>query len=780
MKPPSWRLDFGCRGPLCKHIGPGGGGCLGICNLFKCHIGCRKKGGGDISDDDLPPPDPEDPEVPRNTTGAPPPTPGPSTEGPEISRNATSAPQTTAITSTEVGTTTELTSSGSGSGRECETIEATQVTELCNVITQLMGKRDGSTLSAPRTTCTSTRRHVTFGCEVTPGTTTILDSCTMTQTATDFTKFCTVSISAGLTHTPCTKTVSTVVQGCLVTATTTSVIDNACKAKVTFAPDDPQGEFGFIPANNANDTCPFFPGLNVTALDDQGSDGQEQNDTCQMPNGTRTSIDDDQGDGEVAQSCGASNGTMADGPSCPTSNATLVQGPDGAEDGIESTNGSCSLNNTISIEPDGALDNDTAPSCSISPEVDNEQGEDGEGGHEQSCPVVPDGMIISPLADLGDYAPTNGSCPLLDGRFPISWLDEQGDDWITTGGSCPVPNITIEPLPDDPEESGDSSPVRSSDWSSLLSDVSQMASSACQPPQISGLGSCSLVFAENAVPEDMEAVGRLQTMDPASALTHITALTATSGLSTYPWSCSCAFQTSGKPVVNVVTVCSTLMCPNFASEIDITLTTTRNTDPLFTFTVPKETSTEHSTSECEEPYDPQLGQCTLMTVGTWEGVRAHTTLPNYCVCADQGTSTVDLTKGCDGTLVCPNQRDLVTGPASGILLPETACLTQLPSLSFFRSCGLTMEHGEIFCACNGNDKEASIWTVEAITRPEKCRGYLCPNSMPFKMETFDRHINEAQQAPAVTRVDSLVTITTDATPGSIPTAAKHTRATERP
>lgn len=564
------------------------------------------------------------------------------------------------------------------------------------------------------------------------------------------------------------------------TATTTSLIDNACQAKVTLAPDDPQGEFGFLPVNNATQTCPFFPGLNVTALDDQGSDGQKQNDTCQMPNGTRTSIDDDQGDGEPAQSCGASNGTMVDGLSCPASNATVIQGPDGAEDGIEYGNGSCPLNNTISIEPDGALDDDTAPSCGSTLEVDNEQGEDGERGHEQSCPVIPDGMILSPLADLGDYAPINGSCPLLDSRYPISWLDEQGDDWTATGGSCPVPNITIEPLPDDPEESGVGSPVQSSDWGSVLSEVSQMHSSACEPPQVPGLGSCSLVLAEKMVLADMEALRRLQTMDPASALTHITALTATSDRSTYPWSCSCAFQTSGQPVVNVITVCSTRMCPNFASEIDITLTTTRNTDPLFTFTDPKETVMPHSTSKCEEPYDPQLGQCTFMTVGTWEGVRAHTTLPNYCVCADQGTSTVGLTKGCDGTLVCPNQKDLVTGPASGILLPETACLTQLPSLSFFHSCGLTMEHGKIFCACNEGDKEASIWTVEAITRPEKCGGYLCPNSMPFKLETFDRHMNEVQRAPAVTGVDSPMAITTEATPGSKPTAARPTSATEMP
>lgn len=57
IKLPKWKLDLSCRGPLCKHIGPRRG-CLGICDLFKCHVGCGKKGGGDISKTDKPKPDP--------------------------------------------------------------------------------------------------------------------------------------------------------------------------------------------------------------------------------------------------------------------------------------------------------------------------------------------------------------------------------------------------------------------------------------------------------------------------------------------------------------------------------------------------------------------------------------------------------------------------------------------------------------------------------------------------------------------------------------------------
>lgn len=340
---------------------------------------------------------------------------------------------------------------------------ATQVTAMCNIFTEVVGINMGNdtTLSAPQTTCTSTKRRITQGCEVTGTTTTVFDSCTKTQTATEITKFCTESISAGVTYTPCTRTASTVFEGCSVTATTTSVIDDVCQAQVTLAPDDPQGEFGTLPANSSNETCPYFPGVKVTVLDDQGADGQS-NDTCPMPNGTRTSFDDDQGDDEPKSSCNLNNSTTLDSaPSCPLSNATLIQGPDGAEDG--NVTASCPINSTIVYEPDGALDSDSAPLCNITSsdfnmtmeqelgqgedglksnqscpmkgnstlEVDNDQGEDGPPTEEDSCPIIPDGIVLSPLADLGDYASNNETdeCPALDGRFPISWMDEQGDDY---------------------------------------------------------------------------------------------------------------------------------------------------------------------------------------------------------------------------------------------------------------------------------------------------------------------------------------------------------------
>lgn len=467
MDPFEWRLDLGCSGPLCDAIKPKGGGCHGLlCDIFKCHIGCDGgKGGGGGG---KPPPPPEDDDEPDPPDDDDEPNPPEDDDEPTKQTDKPWRPSVTPVTE-------EPTKSSSES--ECETtMTATDVTAFCNVVTQFGNFGNTSSFAAPQTTCTSTKKRVTEGCTVKATTTSVFDSCSKTQTATDVTKFCTESVSGGVTYTPCTKTASTVFEGCSVTATTTSVVDEACQAMVTLAPDDPQGEFGSL---QKNDTCPFYPGVEISPLDDQGQDGQKENDTCPLFNGTRPSIDDDQGD-DGTMSCKAKNGTSTGsgkGGSCPATMANLVQGPDGAEDGSES----CPMNNTITYEPEGDLEGDDAPSCNASMssmnvtldmdlsqgedgvapqscsldsnstlEVDNEQGEDGpsEGG----CPVPPAGMIISPLADQGDYAPMNDSCPMLDPRFPISPMDEQGDDPRPKVSACPIPNITIEELPDDPAE----------------------------------------------------------------------------------------------------------------------------------------------------------------------------------------------------------------------------------------------------------------------------------------------------------------------------------------
>jgi hypothetical protein len=681
---------------------------------------------------------------------------------------------------------------------------------MCQIFTEMVGINMGndSAASAPRTTCTSTKRRITQGCEVTAATTTLFDSCTRNQTATDFTKYCTESVSPGVTYTPCTKTVSTVFEGCSVTATTTSVIDDVCQTQVTLAPDDPQGEFGTLPANASNETCPYFPGVNITVLDDQGSDGQKQNDTCPMPNGTRTSFDDDQGDDEPRQTCKLGNGTTIDGttaPSCPLNNATLIQGPDGAEDG--NVTASCPLNNTIDLEPDGALDGDSAPACNLTLgmnmtmeqdlgqgedglrsnlscpiggnstlEVDNEQGEDSQSAQDDLCPVIPNGVILSPLADLGDYASVNeSSCPVLDSRYPISWLDEQGDDW--------QPEID------------------------------------CNPPSVEKLGRCALVLPK------MKARRDQLTIDVSQDLRENVMLT---GRDVTSWSCSCADQTAGQ-VVTAITKCGTAMCPNWQTTSTRT-TTEIDTNPLFTFTDPTlpppsltmrparcsciypegdvnskgpcEIAPSCADSDCAWPTNTNLGRCTLMPVQTLsldpgapgrisnQGMKLEP-YPDidYCRCQGQGTTMIEAMPNCDGSsCICINQNNLVLSTWDAASMSD--CPTELPRLPFFEACGLTTFKSKVtsqdfllfdnvqtvtwtICTCNKvteTGKDDSTYVISTVARG--CDGgYMCHNSVGFVAGKPKAHKRLLEQASTATVASPLLAVTTDATPGSVPMAA---------
>ena len=478
LPPFKWSLDLGCNGAICDILKPKGGGCLGLlCDLFKCHVGCDGGGGGggkeDGPDEDEPDEDEPDEDEPDEDK--------PEEDKPEEDKPDEDKPEEDKPDEDKPDKEPEDKQSSSQS--ECETKTATHITAFCNVFTQVAGSANGS--SAPRTTCTSTKEQVTQGCSVRGSTTSKFDSCSQTQTATDFTKYCTESVSGGKTYTPCTKTVSTVFEGCSVNATTTSVIDEVCQAMVTFAPDDPQGEFGSLPQN---DTCPFSPGVNVSPSDDQGQDGEKSNGTCAAWNGTRSSFDDDQGSDEPKK-CTLKNGIIHGntGGSCPISNATLIQGPDGAEDGSES----CEMSNDTMVLELGFLDqgqdgflNQSCPiGTNLTMIADAEQGEDGSAEH--SCPVIPEGFIITPLADQGTYESTNASCPLLDPKFPVLPMDEQSDDWDLQVNACLAPNITIEELPDDPPEQTSSKTTKA-----------VTSKNTCAPPTSSGLGKCSVVTPE--------------------------------------------------------------------------------------------------------------------------------------------------------------------------------------------------------------------------------------------------------------------------------------------
>lgn len=713
---------------------------------------------------------------------------------------------------------------------------ATQVTAMCNIFTEVVGINMGNdtTLSAPQTTCTSTKRRTTRGCEVTGTTATMFESCTRKQTVTEITKFCTESVSAGVTYTPCTKTATTVFEGCSVTATTTSVIDDVCQAQVTLAPDDPQGEFGMLPGNTSNATCPYFPGVNVTVLDDQGADGQS-NATCPIPNGTRSSFDDDQGDDEPKSSCKLNDGTTLDSgsaPSCPFSNATLIQGPDGAEDG--NMTASCPVNSTMVYEPDGALDSESAPSCNATfgfnmtmeqelgqgenglksnqscplgnstLEVDNEQGEDRQPTEEGSCPVIPDGIILSPLADLGDYAPANeSSCPALDSRFPISWLDEQGDDWEPPPAisTCLVPSIAIEAPTDNPAGS-----LSSSTQSKTTSKAD------CHYPKVESLGSCTLV----------NVIEKTTKNAPATSSS---------------WSRTCVSQTPGQSV-KAITRCDTPVCPNWQASTTLT-TASVNTEPLFTFVDPSlsplpsqpvqlsslaparcsctitavsgdRTCIRPKTcpnSDCMWPRNTNMGRCEYVAASTLNlvDIPANTPLApvdtsihgslepypdiDYRVCGGQGSTMIDAMPGCNTDRICPNQVGFVTQTWPAVTAADCRKTCGLPRLPWLESCNLatgtfttTIDGDRLssrvtFCTCNKVSEtghKASSYVISTVSR--ECNGiYMCHNSFGFVEGKPKAHKRIERATTATTAAGPLLAVTTDATPGSAPpTAAEPT------
>lgn len=732
---------MGCSGPLCDAIKPKGGGCFGpFCDLDVCLIGCGKGGGGGGGGGKKPPGKPDPPENEDDPTGPPSPPDGPDPPEDEdkptkLTADPFAKPTAKPTQSASKKSTSQVVSEG-----ECETKKtATEVTEYCNVVTQFANFGSTSSVAAPRTTCTSTKIRVTHGCEVTATTTSKFNNCSKTQTATGFTKFCTESVSGGVTYTPCTKTISTVFEGCSVTATTTSVVDEACQAMVTLAPDDPQGEFGSLPAN---DTCPFYPGIEVSVLEDQGQDGKEENGTCALFNGTRPTIDDDQGSGS-SKSCKSKNGTASSGGSCPVSIATLIQGPDGAEDGTEK---SCPMNFTMPLEPDGILEGEDAPSCNATVgfnvtyemelgqgedgyrnqscalnttlEVDNEQGEDGElnegdeggegggsggrgerGGRKGGCPVPPDGVIISPLADQGDYAPMNeSSCPDLDPRFPVSPLDEQGDDMMPEVSFCPMSNITIEEFIDHPDEQDSSSSTQKSKtssssksktkasstssvnstlqseiwsafiakatasitasinstlqneiWSAFISKAT--ASNTCAPPKVSNLGDCSLVVPMQIIRSK-----------PSNG---------------FAWSCGCENQQ--RRTVSPTVVCGKTMCPNHvwkstSSSSEEPVTHLPDLPTLSSLSIslksnkpqkPQTTSEYSPCLPCNIPKSTQYGSCS--TWKTW----SHIYIPpgmqqvpgptkTSCKCEFEGGTTKVNREVVCGQTVCPNQAEQIS------------------------------------------------------------------------------------------------------------------------
>jgi hypothetical protein len=153
---------------------------------------------------------------------------------------------------------------------------------------------------------------------------------------------------------------------------------------------------------------------------------------------------------------------------------------------------------------------------------------------------------------------------------------------------------------------------------------------------------------------------------------------------------------------------------------------------------------------------------------------------------------VDAMPGCntDNPRICPNQVDIVTHTWPRVT--QQRCLSALPRLTWFDSCALathvysgvrrngSSKEDEItvtstFCKCNkvGETEKTDSSYVLSTVRRDCDGGYLCHNSVgfvvPWNSATDKR--DERTITATATAVLPLLAVTTDATPGSVPTTA---------
>jgi len=176
-----------------------------------------------------------------------------------------------------------------------------------------------------------------------------------------------------------------------------------------------------------------------------------------------------------------------------------------------------------------------------------------------------------------------------------------------------------------------------------------------------------------------------------------------------------------------------------------------------------------------------MGQCTPRSITVPAGDDpVDTQVHKYCLCAGQSTAVPMLT-GCEGSLVCPNRVGLVTDKKAYDAAAGSGCTQQLPSMSFWDTCVYTSRTLVVLgsmlvstesCLCNLADNKTVTGTWDPVA--VDCSRSLCHNSVPLKRKAvFPEHIDEALillPPSVVTAVKPLIPITTEATPGSLPTA----------
>lgn len=183
---------------------------------------------------------------------------------------------------------------------------------------------------------------------------------------------------------------------------------------------------------------------------------------------------------------------------------------------------------------------------------------------------------------------------------------------------------------------------------------------------------------------------------------------------------------------------------------------------------------------CVWPTNKKLGTCTSTSAVVFTGGPVRTF--DYCECRHQGTAVVPMLTDCDGTHVCPNQVNHVTdyGAYNGVI--DYTCTQELPSLSFWDSCVYTrdpplgpgIEHEKDIrhaCLCNIADNKGVTNTYDPVT--VNCGKYLCHNSAPLQRRAVSYEQGETSTVLPLSismGVTPLIPITTEATPGSLPTA----------
>jgi hypothetical protein len=197
-----------------------------------------------------------------------------------------------------------------------------------------------------------------------------------------------------------------------------------------------------------------------------------------------------------------------------------------------------------------------------------------------------------------------------------------------------------------------------------------------------------------------------------------------------------------------------------------------------------ETPTPCPSSACAWPTNTKLGRCKPRSakISTGGGLDDFQTY-SFWMCDYQGSTQVPMLTGCDGAHVCPNRLDLVTDTDAYNAAVDVSCTEQLPSHSFWDSCVYTrdppargvvselIEDIKHTCMCNIADAKSVTNPYHPLTA--KCGPtFLCHNSAPLSRRAalFEPLATPILPPPSLsTAVTPLIPITTEATPGSLPT-----------